>query len=336
MLTTSTHDTKRSEDVRARMVAISELSETWRRSLPRWRSVNRRWKKRIHDSEAPDATEEYLLYQTLLGTWPVDHTGNACSSVPSDYIERIQNYMTKALNEAKINTSWVQPNDGWLSATREFVGKLLEATPKNKFLPGFLPLVSEIARLGAINSLSQTLLKVTSPGVPDIYQGNEIWDLSLVDPDNRRPVDYKLRQTMLDTLSKAQPEELLTSWPDGRIKLFLTSRALRLRRDNPDLFTNGSYEPLMANGTFGDCVVSFVRQLDQSSIIVIAPRLSSRIGFPPIGERWQDTFIEISETTGRGEWRNIFTGEKVSLENRHLMLKDALLKLPFAILINTQ
>jgi (1->4)-alpha-D-glucan 1-alpha-D-glucosylmutase len=334
MLTTSTHDTKRSEDVRARMAAISELAEEWRRSLPRWRNASRRWKKRIDDAEAPDPNEEYLLYQTLLGTWPVDHTGNACPSVPPDYTERIQNYMNKALNEAKINTSWIQPNEDWLSATREFVGKLLEPTPKNKFLPAFLPLVEEIARLGAINSLSQTLLKLTSPGVPDIYQGNEIWDFSLVDPDNRRPVDYKLRQTMLETLSKVQPEELLTSWPDGRIKLFLTSRALRFRRDHPDVFAKGSYVPLMTNGTFGDSVVSFARQLDQHSVIVIAPRLSSRVGFPPIGEKWQDSFIEIPETLGPGEWRNMFTSEKAPIENRRLMLKDALLRLPFAVITN--
>src|SRR5207253_2209781 len=176
MLTTSTHDTKRSEDVRARMVAISELSDIWRKSLPRWRSTNRRWKKRVEEADAPDSNEEYLLYQTLLGTWPVDSSGNACSSVPADYAERIGNYMMKALNEAKINTSWVQPNEDWLCATREFVARLLAPGAKNKFLPLFLPLVNQVAQLGAMNSLSQTLLKLTSPGVPDIYQGNEIWD----------------------------------------------------------------------------------------------------------------------------------------------------------------
>src|SRR5262249_31746479 len=184
------------------------------------------------------------LYQTLLGTWPVDHAGNPAASASPEYIERMQSYMTKALNEAKINTSWVQPNEAWLSATRDFVAKLLEATPKNKFLPSFLPIVGDIARLGAINSLSQILLKLTSPGVPDIYQGNEIWDFSLVDPDNRRPVDFKLRRAMLETLTKVQPQELMASWPDGRIKMFLTSRLLRFLRDHPVLFERATHLPL--------------------------------------------------------------------------------------------
>src|SRR5205814_1179026 len=209
LLATSTHDTKRSEDVRARILAISELPDLWRRSLTRWRAINRRWKKQIEDAEAPDANEEYLLYQTLLGTWPIDQSGAPLADPGPDYIERAQAYMNKALNEAKVNTSWIQPNDEWLAATREFVEKVLDAGPKNKFLPLFLPFAEQIARLGAINSLTQVLLKLTSPGVPDIYQGNEIWDFSLVDPDNRRPVDYAKRREMLNCLSRSKPEELL-------------------------------------------------------------------------------------------------------------------------------
>ena len=197
LLATSTHDTKRSEDVRARIVAISEIPELWHRSLQRWSTVNQRWKRRVNDSEAPDANEEYLLYQTLLGTWPVQANGEPEPVPASDYIERIQAYMTKALKEAKINTSWIQPNEEWDFAMHDFVAKILDPSPGNKFLPTFLPLAKEIARLGAINSLTQTLLKLTSPGVPDIYQGTEIWDYSLVDPDNRRPVDYDLRRQML-------------------------------------------------------------------------------------------------------------------------------------------
>src|SRR5215471_4778107 len=190
LLATSTHDTKRSQDVRARMVAISEIPEGWRRSLPKWRMATRRWKKTLDEMEAPDANEEYLLYQTLLGTWPMSAKGTPEPRVGADYVQRIQNYMTKALNEAKLNTSWIQPNEEWLTATREFVAKILEPTSRNKFLPLFLPVAEQIARLGAINSLAQVLLKLTSPGVPDIYQGNEIWDFSLVDPDNRRAVNY--------------------------------------------------------------------------------------------------------------------------------------------------
>jgi (1->4)-alpha-D-glucan 1-alpha-D-glucosylmutase len=334
MLTTSTHDTKRSEDVRARIVAISEIAESWRRALPRWRNATRRWKQRIEEAEAPDSNEEYLLYQTLLGTWPVDHSGNACPAVGSDYIERIQNYMTKALNEAKMNTSWVQPNELWLEATRQFVGKLLEATSKNKFLPAFLPLVNEAARLGAINSLSQTLLKLTSPGVPDIYQGNEIWDFSLVDPDNRRPVDYQLRRKMLESLAKVRPQELLETWPDGRIKLFLISRLLRFRNTNSDLFECGTYHPLRVSGAHADCAVAYARQTDHRCIIVIAPRLSSRVGFPPIGEKWQDTRVEIPEELSLGNVWNVFTTGGVSIKNHSVMLSEAMAELPFAAITN--
>jgi (1->4)-alpha-D-glucan 1-alpha-D-glucosylmutase len=334
MLNTSTHDTKRSEDVRARMVAISELAEMWRRSLPRWRAANHRWKKRVEEAEAPDRNEEYLLYQTLLGTWPMDHSGKPSTSVPGEYVERIQNYMNKALNEAKINTSWVQPNEDWLAATRDFVGKILEASPKNKFLPGFLPMATDIAQLGAINSLTQTLLKLTSPGVPDIYQGNEIWDFSLVDPDNRRPVDYRVRRQMLESLGNVQPEELLAGWADGRIKLFLTQRVLQLRRNHPELFARGSYLPLGTFGTFRDSVVSFARQLDQDWVLVIAPRLTARVGFPPVGDKWQDTAVEIPEGLDLRDARNIFTSAVLCAENRRLMIGDAFAMLPLAVITN--
>ena len=334
LLGTTTHDTKRSEDVRARMLAISEVPELWRRSLHRWRAVNRRWKRRVNDAEAPDANEEYLLYQTLLGTWPVEQSGAANKNVSVKYIERIQAYAAKALNEAKLNTSWIQPNEAWLAATRDFITKILDATPKNKFLPIFFPVAEEIARLGAMNSLAQALLKLTSPGVPDIYQGNETWDFSLVDPDNRRPVDYKRRREMLEALAKAKPEELLQNWPDGRIKMFLTQRLLRFRNEHIDLFRRGNYLPLRASGTFADCCVSFARGLDKQWILVIAPRLSSRVGFPSIGEMWKDTIIETSEPLSLNNAREIFTGREIPVKDRQLKLADTLSILPFAVVAN--
>jgi len=334
LLATSTHDTKRSEDVRARMVAISEIPELWRRSLQRWRTANRRWKKMVNEAEAPDPDEEYLLYQTLLGTWPIAANGAPEQNVGPEYIQRIQAYMTKALNEAKLNTSWIQPNEEWLATTRDFVAKVLDATPKNKFLPAFLPVAEEIARLGAINSLAQTLLKLTSPGVPDIYQGNEVWDFSLVDPDNRRPVHYKRRAEMLSCLSTKSPEGLLQNWPDGRIKMFLTQRTLSFRNEHVDLFRNGNYLPLRITGAFADCCLSFARHLDQKSIIVIVPRLSSRIGFPPIGERWRDTVVELPENLSLQRGREIFTGHELSIQNRQIRLADAMSILPFAIITN--
>src|SRR5213595_2703181 len=268
LLATSTHDTKRSEDVRARMVAISEIPELWRRSLQRWRTVNRRWKKDVNELEAPDANEEYLLYQTLLGTWPVGANGAPAENAGPEYIERIQAYMTKALNEAKLNTSWIQPNEEWLAATRDFVAKILEPSTKNKFLPTFLPVAQEIARLGAVNALAQALLKLTSPGVPDIYQGNEVWNYSLVDPDNRRPVDYKLRAEMLGSLATAKPQDLIRNWVDGRIKMFLTQRVLQFRREHTELFQHGEYLPLALDGAVAESSISFARHLGDQWIVV--------------------------------------------------------------------
>src|SRR5256886_872836 len=334
LLATSTHDTKRSEDVRARMLAISEIPELWRRSLQRWRTVNRRWKKDVNESEAPDANEEYLLYQTLLGTWPIASNGKPVENVGPEYVERIQAYMTKALNEAKLNTSWIQPNEEWLAATRDFVAKILEPGARNKFLPTFLPVAEEIARLGAINSLAQTLLKLTSPGVPDIYQGNETWDYSLVDPDNRRPVDYRVRAEMLSCLSSKTPEALLQNWPDGRIKMFLIQRALHFRNEHVDLFRSGKYLPLRATGSFADYCISFARQLDRDWAIVIVPRLSSRVRVPPTRARWKDSATELPGNLSNHCARENFTGRELSIQDRQIRVGDAMSSLPFAMITN--
>jgi (1->4)-alpha-D-glucan 1-alpha-D-glucosylmutase len=334
LLSTSTHDTKRSEDVRARMAAISEIPELWQRSLQRWRVANRRWKRTINDAEAPDPNEEYLLYQTLLGAWPIQASGEPERVAPREYVDRIQAYMAKALHEAKVNTSWIQPNEEWDAAMRDFIAKILDPSLRNKFLPVFIPVAQEIARLGAMNSLTQTLLKLTSPGVPDIYQGNEIWDYSLVDPDNRRPVDYKRRREMLESLAGANPEELLRTWPDGRIKMFLTQRLLQFRREHLELFQRGEYLPLAPSGTFVECCVSFARSLPGKWIVVIAPRLSSRIGFPPIGERLRDTAIEFPETLSLAHAHDLFTCRPLQHQRRHVSLADALSILPFAVITN--
>ena len=331
LLATSTHDTKRSEDARARLAAISEIPDTWRRSLGRWRTLNRRWKRRIEESEAPDANEEYLLYQTLLGTWPLEPFLELSEAARGEYLSRIQQYMAKALKEAKMNTSWVQPNDPWDSAMADFVARILDPAPRNRFLENFIPVAEEVARAGAINSLAQTLLKLTSPGTPDIYQGNEIWDFSLVDPDNRRPVDYAQRRKMLETLSEATPEDLLGNWSDGRIKLLLTHRLLMFRREHAELFRSGHYLPLDVTGTFADCCIPFAREWEGRKIVVLAPRLSSRIGFPPIGERWADTAVQLPPGFTLGH--DLFTGQVA--QGAGLRLADALARLPFAVLIAT-
>ena len=334
LLATSTHDTKRSEDARARIVAISEVPELWTRSLQHWHTANRRRKRSVNDLEAPDANEECLLYQTLLGTWPVKANGEPEEAATPEYVERIQAYMAKALHEAKINTSWIQPNEEWDAAMRDFVAKILDDSPRNRFRSIFFPVAKEIARLGAINSLTQTLLKLTSSGVPDIYQGNEIWDYSLVDPDNRHPVDYNGRGQMLESLSSATPAELMQTWPDGRIKMFLTQRVLRFRREHADLFHRGEYLPLPASGTFAESCVSFVRHVADKWIAVIAPRLSSRVGFPPIGQVWKDTAIELPETFPRENAHDLFICRPICLHEHQVKLEEALSVLPFAVITN--
>ena len=333
LLATSTHDTKRSEDVRARMAAISELPEVWRRSLSRWRTFNRRWKQTVEENVAPDSNEEYLLYQTLLGSWPLQPFREMSDEVRGQYIARVQQYMAKAMKEAKLNTSWVQPNDKRDSAVADFIARILDPSPRNRFLESFIPLAGEVARMGAINSLSQVLLKLTAPGVPDVYQGNEIWDFSLVDPDNRRPVDYLERKKMLAALKVADPGELLDNWSDGRIKLFLTHRLLTFRRENPELFRDGSYRPLGLTGEFADCCIAFAREWEGKSIVVLAPRLSSRIGFPPIGDVWRDTVVQLPK--GFAMESELLTREKVAAAGS-LTLARAFARLPLAVVRNSE
>jgi (1->4)-alpha-D-glucan 1-alpha-D-glucosylmutase len=334
LLATSTHDTKRSEDVRARMAAISEVPQLWRSSLQRWRVINRRSKRILDEAAAPDANEEYLFYQTLLGTWPMDAAGQAEKTVGPEYLSRLQAYMAKALKEAKMNTSWIQPNEQWDAAMNVFVARVLDPSPKNKFTPSFLPVAEEIARLGAVNSLAQVVLKLTVPGVPDIYQGNEIWDFSLVDPDNRRPVDYKRRRQMLDSLSGVPPEELLKNWPDGRIKLFLTQRLLCFRREHAALFQQGDYLPLQVSGSFAECCIAFMRKHEGEWIAVVLPRLSSRVGFPPIGEKWKDTIVALPESLSRGGAKEIFTDRELRSQDGTIHLSEAMSILPFLVYAN--
>ena len=334
LVATSTHDTKRSEDVRARMLAISEVPQLWRRSLQRWRTVNRRWKRTIDEAEAPDANEEYLLYQTLLGVWPIEPSGEATKNATPEFVARIQAYMAKALKEAKLNTSWIQPNEQWDTAMHDFVAKVLDPSPRNKFLPTFLPVAEEIARLGAINALTQTVLKITGPGVPDIYQGNEIWDYSLVDPDNRRPVDYDLRRKMLCDLKNANAEELLRCWPDGRIKLLATRHLLHLRQKHAEFFRRSSYIPLQAINAFADCVVAFARAEGERCILVVTTRLSSRLGFPATAERWKDTAIKLPDSLPTNAMIELFSKQQLRLSDNSLNLAEAMAVLPFTVYTN--
>jgi len=329
MLATSTHDTKRSEDVRARMAALSELPAGWRKALRRWSTINRRHKTGIEGESAPDANEEHLIYQTLLGTWPLEAMDKPARAT---YIERIQEYIIKAIKEAKVNSSWVQPNEAWETAVREFVAKILRPG-SNRFIIDFTPFAAQIAQLGAVNSLTQTVLKATVPGMPDFYQGTELWDFSLVDPDNRRQVDYEARRKALDTLEVDGPAELLSHWRDGRIKLFVTRTLLKFRREHGDLFMHGDHCPINVQGAAAGSCVAYARRFEDKALIVIVPRLSAGLGFPPVGDVWGDTSLEWPTGLHGRTARDLFTGAQWTINTEPLFVADAFRTLPMAALV---
>ena len=342
---TSTHDTKRSEDVRARLNALSEMPEEWNRAIHRWRELNRTLKASHDGAHVPDANEEYLLYQTLVGTWPLRPMSEAEHNA---YVTRIQDYIFKALKEAKLHTSWVNPDEAYEQAVRDFVQTVLRPDEDNRFLADFVAFQHTTARAGMLNSLAQTLLKITVPGIPDFYQGTELWHFCLVDPDNRRPVDYTQRQTLLATLQRggtnpqALVNELLCAPEDGRLKLYVTSRALAFRRTHADLFTHGEYLPLLARGTHAEHVLSFTRKLAAQEVVVIAGRFFVGLGATRTqslalnATLWDDTTLPLGPNFAAARYRDVFTGREFdaldALGGKELRLADVLSPLPVALL----
>ena len=319
LLATSTHDTKRSEDVRARINVLSEIPEAWARALWRWQGWNQGQKSYIADAEVPDAHEEYFLYQTLVGTWPLTPLDAAAQA---QFVERIVQYMEKALREAKVHTSWINPHAAYEQAVRTFVQQILRPGAGNRFLVDFGRFQARIALAGCVNSLAQTLLKSTAPGVPDFYQGTELWDDSLVDPDNRRPVDFPTRLALLAGLQQRAAEgliplvqELLAQWWDGRIKLYVTSQALQCRRTHLALFRDGDYLPLAIIGPRRDHVVAFARRRETTWALVVVPRLLSRLsarGTPPVGQRVWGRNTLLLPPAAPLHWHNVLTGEALT------------------------
>lgn len=279
MLATATHDTKRGEDARARIGFLSEIAEEWGAEVLAWSQANRSAKASLAGEAAPDANDEYLFYQALVGAW--DFSREAGSG-RGRLRARLQAYMLKACREAKLKTSWLSPNAEYEKAAAGFVAGALS---NRRFLDRFLPFARRVAALGALLSLSRTVLKIASPGVADFFQGTELWDLSLVDPDNRRPVDFAGRRRKLAGLepllsggerARAGLKDLVDHWEDGRIKLFVTAKALRFRRDRPDLFLKGGYEPLEVYGTSAESFIAFRRSFGAAQAVVVAPRLLGR------------------------------------------------------------
>jgi len=350
MLTLSTHDTKRSEDVRARLNLLSELPEEWAAAVGRWAEWNAPHKQQNDGAAWPDANAEYLLYQTLVGAWPLELATDDPLGAPGaaktleEFRSRIVAYMQKASKEAKVYTSWINPNEEYDAALQGFVEALLVDTPDSPFLRNLAQFVRRIADLGLVNGLSQKLVELTAPGVPDVYQGTEMWDFSLVDPDNRRPVDYGLRERLLAELdgreaSDALADELAADLHDGRIKLALVSRALRLRRERPAIFAEGDYQPLAASGARAEHVCAYARAAGDEAVVVVVPRLVGALAgagssLPRGAAAWGDTVLALPQALAGRRLRDVLSGE--TFAGGELRLADLLARLPFALLVAEQ
>ena len=344
MLTLSTHDTKRGEDGRSRIDALSENAPEWRAALSRWKKFNEAHKTVAGGEAVPDRNDEYLFYQTLIGAWPA---GGFDEKELAPFRDRIVAYMEKAVKEAKVHTSWVNPNEAYDCAVEKFVRKVLDPAQSDGFLNDFNEFQKPIAFAGMLNSLAQTLLKLTAPGVPDFYQGSELWELSLVDPDNRRPVDFAKRRGFLEELTGRRAVdragmvcELLLHWQDGRVKLYLIHEILNFRRDRCELFQSGDYLPLYGEGKFREHVCAFARRLGARWVIIAAPRLMRRLvgsSSLPLGDRvWQQERLGLP-AGAPVTWRNILTGEgsralPTKAGRSALLLREIFASFPVALL----
>jgi (1->4)-alpha-D-glucan 1-alpha-D-glucosylmutase len=345
---TTTHDTKRSEDARARINLLSEIEREWRAHVTRWARATKKHKTELEGHSAPDPNDEYLLYQTLIGIWPLASLDDGQYRA---FCDRVQGYMNKAVREGKAHTSWVNPDQAYEAAVRRFVESILDRTRPNPFLDDFLPFQERVAHWGMWNSLSQLLLKMTAPGVPDFYQGTELWDFSVVDPDNRRPVDYGARASMVADLQRALAEcgpdlrplvrTLLDQRVDGRIKLYTTMTVLHYRRANRLLFQQGAYIPLDARGAKQEQVCAFSRLLGEQAVVTVVSRLTASLTDDPkqlpVGsDVWGDTWIIVPSWRPGSPYRNLLTGETLSSqtsgEHQMLPVGDVLRECPVALL----
>ena len=333
---TSTHDTKRGEDMRARISVLSEMPREWLQHVSLWKRTNRASKVHGGGSSIPDDNDEYFLYQTLLGSFPLD------GIVHADYVQRIREYAIKAVREAKVHTAWLRPDESYEGGYLTFIDRILDATRENGFLRDFLPFQRRIAWYGMFNSLSQVTLKTCCPGIPDFYQGTELWDFNLVDPDNRRAVDYDRRQAMLAELSQREKSDaralfndMLQNLKDGRLKLYLIWKLLAARRDHPAVFEQGEYLPLNVRGLHRNSVLAFARAASDSTVLVIVPRLLTNVvaeGVIPTGRQvWGDTRVA-SPSDVAEQWKDLISGAQRTGAGE-LFVGELLEHFPVAVLV---
>jgi (1->4)-alpha-D-glucan 1-alpha-D-glucosylmutase len=328
MVTTATHDTKRGEDGRVRLALLSEMPREWGRRVTQWFRLNRSRRSEAEGEIVPDRNVEYLFYQSVLGAWPPGLAPGDAEGIKS-LAERVEAYMIKAVREGKQQSSWSNPNSAYEAALRRFAQTVLDATRPNPFLAEFHGFVESLARPGAIGSLAQLVLKLTVPGVPDIYQGGELWDFSLVDPDNRRPVDWDARRTLLRKIAGASSNELSADWQDGREKLFITRQLLGLRRRHAELFAEGDYQPLEVEGQRSGHLCAFARTRSGEAVVVAVPRLVHQLYEGGYTDHWGETEIVLPP---QGEWQNVFTGRRVDNQDR-IRASELLADFPVCVLI---
>jgi len=341
MLATATHDHKRGEDVRARIAGLSEIPEEWSTTLSAWSTLNTPHRRTLDDNPGdwvPGAAAESMLYQTLVGCWPPTLSPDDEDGV-KELAERVAAWQLKALREAKLRTSWFAPDEAYENGCRDFLFDILAPHRREGFLGQLQAFVEKVARTGAINSFQQTLLRLTSPGVPDLYQGTELWDFSLVDPDNRRPVDFEQRQAWLTEGELAgAPSEQLSNWRDGRVKLGIVRRALALREHSDHLFKKGAYIPLPVEGAHADSVIAFARNIGGTYVVVIATRLATSLlssnDLPLVAAAdWGDTAVILPEALASRALFDWLSPNAPQADGVRLHLKDALAAMPVALLV---
>lgn len=336
MNTTSTHDSKRGEDVRMRINYLSEIPVLWEQSTTKWREINKKFKKQKYGVEIPDSNDEYFFYQTLTGTWPIN------SDDYTVYKKRMREYMLKAVREAKIHTAWIEYDKEYEQGILSFIDSATDEKFNVAFFESFIPFVKTVAEFGTFYSLSQCLLKMTSPGIPDFYQGCEFWDLTMVDPDNRKTIDFKKRGavnrdvfTESLIINRSFFNWLLEDLSSGISKLFLIRRVLEFRKENRELFIDGEYVPLTAKGTYSDSIISFARIVNGKTVIIVASRklqsVKSFTTFPLKDNLWLDTCIEMPQIL-TSSWWDCITEKRI--ENQKMLPVAQILDLfPCALLI---
>ena len=340
MLTTATHDHKRGEDSRARLAVLSEKAVWWVEKVDQWHELASILRTDLEDGIAPSPGDELILYQALMGSWPLELAANDEKGLEA-YLERLLQWQEKALREAKLRTSWSSPNSVYENACRDFLTRLLRGDEALQIRRDIADAAHCIAVAGALNGLAQCLLRMTVPGMPDLYQGCEFWDFTLVDPDNRRPVDFDARVTALD--QQPSISTLLDNWPDGHIKQHVIARTLAARKAHAELFAEGDYQALEVEGQCAEQIIAFARHYQNDWLIVIIPRLAAQLlGDQPIplipAEAWGDTrvILPAEMAADAGDFNNLFGSEGLRSEQGRIAVQEALAEFPLSCLLSCE